>query len=375
MTVFKYFVKIALKYKWVMIMYITIFFVMTLLNSTDAMKREESFVETRLNIAIIDKSNSELSKGLKDYLEVKNNIVDTREDEEYIKEQIFLEIVDAVIIIPEDFHEKVVTREESVLIYKDDRKLQAIQIENQVNKYLSFANISYENGGFALDDVKEALNESVEVHILSNGGRYENSRINTWLRYYYNFTGYVIIGVYIAVIGIVMSDFRDENIDNRRKISSKRFLEFNKEIYLGQLILTAAITSLFIMGSTISMRKYIGDIYYIKYLVNVVVFSFSILCLTFLINNITRNKYAITALSTVLSLGTSFISGVMVPQEILGDKVLAVAKFFPMYYFVKVNDSIINSLSDVGFELFMQVLFALAFLLIGLMFSKKAQKA
>lgn len=375
MTVFKYFLKIALKNKWIIIMYISIFFVMTLLNSTDAMKREETFVETRLNIGIIDKSNSELSSSLKDYLKQKNNIVDSREDEEYIKEQIFLEIADAVIIIPEDFDKRVINKEEAVLIYKDDRKPESIQIENQINKYLAFANITYANGQFALDDVKEALNEGTEVRVLSNKGESENSRISTWFRYYYNFTGYVILAVYIAIIGIVMSDFRDEKIDNRRKISSKRFLEFNREIYLGQLTLATAVTSIFIIASILLMGRYFRDIYYTKYLVNLIVFSFSILCLTFLINNITRNKQIITTLSTVISLGTSFISGVMVPQELLGEKVLLVAKFFPVYYFVKINDAVINSLSEVRFELFMQVLFAVAFLLLGLMFSKKAQRA
>ena len=374
MTVFKYSLKIAIKNRWIIIMYVTIFFVMTVLNSNDAMKREESFVESRLNIGIIDNCNSELSNSLKDYLKDENNIVDTMEDEDYIKEQIFLEMADAVIIIPDDFDEKVINREESVLIYKDDRKPQSIQIENQINKFLAFANITYENGNFALKDVAEALNESVEVHVLPSG-EIEGSGINTWFKFYFNFTGYVTIALYIAVIGVVMSDFRDENIDSRRRISSKRFLEFNREIYLGQLTLASAVTITFIIASIIFMRENIWNVYFLKYVVNLIVFSFSILCLTFLINNITRNKHAITALSTVLSLGTSFISGVMVPQEILGDKVLAVAKFFPTYYFVRVNESMINSLSDIGFDIFMQLLFAVAFLLIGLILSKKAQRA
>jgi len=374
MTVFKYFLKIAIKNRWIIIMYVTIFFVMTVLNSNDAVKREESFVESKLNIGIIDNCNSELSNSLRKYLEAKNNIVDTMEDEDYIKEQIFLEVADAVVIIPEDFDEKVIRREESVLVYKDDRKPQSIQIENQINKFLAFANITYENGNFALKDVAEALNESVEVHVLPSG-EIEGSGINTWFKFYFNFTGYVTIALYIAVIGVVMSDFRDENIDSRRRISSKRFLEFNREIYLGQLTLASAVTITFIIASIIFMRENIWNVYFLKYVVNLIVFSFSILCLTFLINNITRNKHAITALSTVLSLGTSFISGVMVPQEILGDKVLAVAKFFPTYYFVRVNESMINSLSDIGFDIFMQLLFAVAFLLIGLILSKKAQRA
>lgn len=375
MTVYRYFMKIAIRNRWTIAMYVIVFFVMTVLNSSNAMKREESFVESRLNIGIIDNCNSELSNSLKDYLKDENNIVDTVEDEDYIKEQIFLEMADAVIIIPDDFDEKVINREESVLIYKDDRKPQAIQIDNQINKFLGFANITYENGTFDLDYVNEALNESIEVHVLSSEDKFKNLGLNAWLKFYFNFTEYVIIALYVAVIGVVMSDFGDENIDNRRRISSKRFLEFNREIYLGQLTLAAAVASIFIIASILFIRENIWSVYYVKYLVNLVVFSFSILCLTFLINNITRNKYAITALSNVLSLGTSFISGVMVPQEILGEKVLVIAKFFPMYYFVKVNDSIVSSFSDVGFELFMQLLFSVAFLLIGLILSKKAQRA
>lgn len=79
-------------------------------------------------------------------------------------------------------------------------------------------------------------------------------------------------------------------------------------------------------------------------------------------------------MSTVLSLGTSFISGVMVPQQFLGKKVLTIAKFFPTYYFVRINDMQASSFLDIRYEIFMQVLFAIAFLFMGLYFSKTAQK-
>ena len=83
----------------------------------------------------------------------------------------------------------------------------------------------------------------------------------------------------------------------------------------------------------------------------------------------------INGISTVLSLGTSFISGVMVPQELLGDRVLTIAKFFPTYYFVRINDMGPISLLDVRFEILMQILFGIAFLLMGLYFSKTTQRA
>lgn len=371
MTVYKYFIKMALKNKWIIISYIGLFFIVTTLVGTSA-DNQSSFAETRLNIGIIDNRNSELSNSLKNYLEKENNIVDTSMDEEYIKEQIFLQTADAVIIIPEDFDEKVKNREESILVYKDHRKYQSIQVENQINKFLAFANVTYEEGEYDLENISEALEENVEVSMIKNDNR--NNEASERLRYYFNYSGYVTIAIYIAVIGLVISEFTDKNISSRSRISSKKFLQFNKEMYLGQLTLAAVITSVFILGSILIYGKYIDQVDFTKHIINLLMFSLSIICLAFLITNITRNRFIINALSTVLSLGTSFISGVMVPQEILGDKVLAIAKFFPIYYFVRANDSTINSLSEIRFELLMQLLFAIAFLLIGLFFSKKAQR-
>lgn len=375
MTVYKYFIKIALKNKWTILGYTIIFFSMSLISGSGATEREPKFMETRLNIGIIDNSNSELSTGLKAYLEGKHNIVDTIDDEDYIKEQIFLERADAIIIIPEDFQEKVINKEKSIKIYNDDRKIESMQIQNQINKFLMFANATYEDGKFDLANVNLALREKAKVKLANNNREKNNSINNEWFRNYYNFTSYVIIAMYIAIIGMVMTDFTDENIDSRMKISSKKFLNFNMELYLGQLTIAAIITSIFILGSIVLKGKYIGEVDFIKYVINIIVFSFTILCFTFFINNFTKNKFVISGLATVLSLGTSFISGVMVPQEFLGEKTLLLAKFFPTYYFVKVNGTTVNSFSDISFNIFMQLSFAVAFILLGLYFSKAKQKA
>ena len=240
---------------------------------------------------------------------------------------------------------------------------------------MSFANATYENGEFDLDSVSSVLEQSTNVEIIKSKGVDINQKANQWFRFYFNFTSYVILGIYISVIGLVMTDYNDINIENRRKVSSKKFLKFNSEIYLGQLTIAILLTSFFILGSIILKGKYIGEVDFIKYVVNTIIFSFAALCLTFLINNLSSNKFIISGLSTVLSLGTSFISGVMVPQQLLGKKVLNIAKFFPTYYFVKINDMDIKSLLEIRYEIFMQILFAITFLMTGLYFSKVRQKA
>lgn len=373
MTVFKYFLRISLKYKWAMAIYVSIFFMLVLINISSLSQGSTLFKETKLDVSIIDYSNSKLSQSLVNYLADKNNIIEPPKDEEDGKELIFLEIADAVIIIPEDFEEKVINKEKAIEIYKDDRKMESYQIQHQINKFISFVNATNENGEFDLSSVNLALKEKANVKILEtkNG----NERIKKWFNYYFNFTSYVIIAIYIAVIGMVMTDFSEANIEIRQKASSKKNIEFNKEIYLGQLTLAAIITAIFILGSIILRGKYIGEVQFSKYVINTVIFSFTILSLTFLINNVTNNRFVKNGISTVLSLGTSFISGVLIPQEMLGEKVVAISKFFPTYYFVKINGTDINSILDVKYEILMQLLFALAFLLIGLYFSKIKQRA
>lgn len=374
MIVYKYFIKIALRNKWAILSYTIVFFILSIINGSNSTGKETSFIETKLNIGIIDNNNSQLSNSLKDYLREKNHIVDVVQDEESIKEQIFLEVADAIIVIPKDFEENVINKEKAVEVYRDHRKIESIQIQNQLNKFFIFLNATYKEGKFDLDGINTALNEKIHVELIKDGGKVRNYGANEWFRSYFNFTGYVIIATYIAVMGLVMSDFTDLNIENRRKISSKKFLQYNREMYLGQLTLASIITLIFILGSIVLKGKYIREVNFGMYVINTIVFSFSILCLTFLVNNITRNKYVINSISTVLSLGTSFISGVMVPQQFLSKKVLTIAKFFPTYYFVRINDMQASSFLDIRYEIFMEILFAIAFLFMGLYFSKTAQK-
>lgn len=374
MTVYKYFIKIALRNKGIILGYTVMLLVFALIYGGTSSEKTINFEETSLNIGIINHSKSELSNKLVEYLEKGNNIVDTKADEDFIKEQIFLQVANGIIIIPEDFEEKVINKEEAIEIFRDDRKIETYQIQNQINEFLSFANATYEDGDFDLSNVLSALDSSVDVNFVEAGNG-ENQDINTWFKFYYNFVSYIILAIYIAVIGFVMNDFTRTEVENRRKVSSKRFLSFNKEIYLGQMTIAIVITSILVLGSVIMRASHLSEVHFTKYVLNTFVFSFSALCLVFLINNVTNNKFLITGISTVLSLGVSFISGVMVPQEFLGENVLRIAKFFPTYYFVTINNKDIVSLLDVRYEIIMQLLFGLGFLLIGLYFSKIKQKA
>lgn len=372
MTVYKYFLKIVLQNKGLILGYTIIFLILSIINGS-SVEKETDFMETKLDIAIVDNSDSELSRGLANYLGEKNNIIEVEEDIRLIKEGVFLGMLDGVLIIPKDFDERVIKKEGSIEIYKDDRIMASYQIQNQVNKFITFANATYENGKFNLGELSSALDASVEVNFMKSTTS-KNDNADSWFKSYFNFTSYIIMALYISLIGFVMIELTGEGIESRRRVSSIKFLKFNKEIYLGQLSLASFITTVFIIGSILLKGSYIGEVDFLKYIINITVFSFAILCLSFLINNLTNDKFIINGLATVIALGTSFISGVLIPQEFLGEKVLTIAKFFPTYYFVKINDMAMNSFADIKYEIFIQLLFAMAFLLMGLYFSKVKQR-
>lgn len=107
------------------------------------------------------------------------------------------------------------------------------------------------------------------------------------------------------------------------------------------------------------------------------------LSLSFLVGHLLKSRNAQAAVSNVLTLGMSFISGVFVPQDILGKTVLAIARFTPSYWFVKANVAIGSQVTlngqtfqDVLFSVLIQMLFAIGLLCVSwIVILNRRQKA
>ncbi len=96
---------------------------------------------------------------------------------------------------------------------------------------------------------------------------------------------------------------------------------------------------------------------------------------------VVKSKQANDALSTVLPLGLSFISGAFIPQFLLGDSVLKMASFTPLYWFIKGNDTIAglvnfnwDSLKSIFFYMLIQIGFAAALFALSLVVSKNKRQ-
>jgi ABC-2 type transport system permease protein len=60
--------------------------------------------------------------------------------------------------------------------------------------------------------------------------------------------------------------------------------------------------------------------------------------LAFLLGNVLDNKDMLATAIIIISMGLSFGSGVFVPQEFMSSQILTIARFFPIYWYIRVNE-------------------------------------
>lgn len=376
MTVYKYFLKNAFKLKSFLIIYLAIMIIFSIINATGSVKENQNgFQEYKPNLAVINKSNSKLCEHFENYLKTIAVIKEAPENIERAREAVFLEKVDVVIIIPENFEERLKGTKNCIEVLYDRKNTKGHIIENQLYKYFLLLKATQSPVGFDTDLVDRIMKEEVKVIFRENKNNDNDIYRKEWFSSYFRFSGYMITAVLIGIIGMTMSDFQKEEVLRRIQASSIKTLKFQIQIYSGQLSITAIILFIFILLGIIIQKGQIFDGIYIgRYILNLSVFSFSVLSLTFLINNIVKNKVVKNALSTIISLGMSFISGVMIPQKYLGELTLKIAKAMPMYYFVKNNDYNNLASAELYKNIVIQLLFALIFLLSGILVANIKRK-
>ena len=95
-----------------------------------------------------------------------------------------------------------------------------------------------------------------------------------------------------------------------------------------------------VLASFIMYGSYMFTTKGILFIINSLIFAVVSLSIGYLTGNAIKNKNVMSAVTNVVVLGTSFISGVFVPQALLGDTVKAIASFTPNYWYVKSNNTI-----------------------------------
>lgn len=333
MTVFKTFLKIVNKYKGTIILYTMMLLVFGVTNLNT--KETTSFIETKPSIVIIDEDNSKLSNNLVNYMKKNTDLRDIKESN--IDDALFFRDIVYVIYIPKNYQEKRLNQEDVTLKIKSTNTYEGALSEEILKRYLESEKVytkNYNNINTIISKINNSLQSSVNVKTVSKIDTKEQSRISR----YFNFASYSIMAVVIYIICLVLTSFKEKNVNKRIIISSTNYQEHNKLLLYSSFVYVFLIWLLYSILGVIIFKNEILNLKGIIYLGNTLIFSFVALTIALFISSVINNKNAISGIVNVFALGQAFLCGAFIPSEYLPDTVLKIAHILPSYYYINSND-------------------------------------
>ena len=333
MTVFKTFLKIVNKYKGTIILYtmMLLVFGVTNLNTKDT----TSFIETKPDVVIIDEDNSKLSNNLVNYMKKNTDLRSIKESD--IDDALFFRDVVYIIYIPKNYQEKRLNQEDITLKIKSTNTYEGALSEEILKRYLESEKVytkNYNNINTIIAKINNSLQSEVNVKTVSKIDAKEQSRISR----YFNFASYSIMAVVIYIICLVLTSFKEKNVNKRIIISSTNYQEHNKLLLYSSFMYVFLIWFLYSILGVIIFKSEILNLKGIIYLGNTLIFSFVALTIALFISSVINNKNAISGIVNVFALGQAFLCGAFIPTEYLPATVLKIAHILPSYYYINSND-------------------------------------
>ena len=376
MTIFKTFLKILNKNKFIVILYTIILIVFGGLN----MQTQESninFQAVKPNIMIINNDEEkEITKDLIEYLKENANLKEIKKEQ--LNDALFYREINYIINIPKNFNEDFKNKKNPEITIKSTGDYQASYAEMILERYMEVANTYNQNDEKdIINKIHETLEKQTTVEITS---KLDTSNLER-AAFYYDFESYSILACLIYVICLVLSVFSNEKIRKKNIISSTNYKKINRTLLLSNCLYSLVVWLFYLIMSIIL----IGDVMLTKhgiiFMINSLLFTICATTLAFLVGTILTKKEAINGIVNVIALGSSFLCGAFVPVEYLPDAVLKIAHALPTYWYIQNNEITktlekinINTLKPVFINWIIIILFIIVFIILTNIISKRKQK-
>lgn len=380
MTVYKGYMKIVKQNKSLILLYLVIFFGVTMIFQGTASKElTDSYHAESLKIGIVDKSSSELSKSLKSYLEHFHQVTMLDDDTSALQEKLFYRDVEYIIHIPSDFFDDCILEGQKLPVTKIPGSYTSFYVDQQINSFLNNVR-TYQAAGFSEEEAANAAKTpaSADITLLDSTG---TAGITPDFVYYYRYIPYLFLSILCYVMGNIVSAFRKGDLPKRMRASSVSAHRQNMESLLAAATVAFALWGITTVVSLLLYRKtFIGHPGFIYYLLNSLTMLLVALSISYLVGIVTTNQNMLSGIVNTIALGMCFLCGVFVPLEYMNVNVKTAAHFLPVYWYEKTNDMLAQFGSITGEvrtevlqAIGIQCVFALAFLCIAMAISKRKQ--
>ncbi|MDF2588061.1 MAG: hypothetical protein K0S41_1902 [Anaerocolumna sp.] len=386
MQVFKLYFKLLKSVSTAIILYAAVFAVLIIIISSNNSNQIPKYEETKIKTALVNyNEDNELVKDFIDYMSRFCEFKYLGDDETDLADALFFRQVEYVITIPYQFGEDFLQgKDVSVEKKTVPDAAYAASVDNAINNYMNTArmylktipDITEEK---LVDNIRKDLSNEAIVYIENSKNQEKDF---TFYNNYYNTASYIMLSCCLLGVGMIMLTFHNIHIRRRNMVTPMTHKDMNLQLIAGNLIFVLAFDIFFIILGTFfnQDRSINGNV--LLFWANMIIFSISALGISYLVAILVSKKEVNEALTYVIPLGLSFISGAFIPQVLLGDAVLKLASFTPTYWFVKGNDKIAlltnynwSNVKEIVYYMLIQIGFAATLFSIALVVSKNKSRS
>lgn len=338
MTVFRGYLKGALRQKAVIILYLIIFLGLgTIMTWSMDEGANDTYEAETLSMAVIDRDHSALSEGLAEYLENTQDVHEIADEKAVLQEELYYGNIQYVLVIPEGFGEALETT--GALLEGTGRPgaTQTYYASELAEGYLSGAAL-YLQAGYSADEAADAMRiqaDSVDENVVTFAeGSSSMSKVAGTFRY----LAYVLTALACYVIGFVVLDYQQIDIQRRLSVSATSFAKRTMQMLLAFAVIGAAFYVVsFLMVALMNPHGIWKEPNMQYYALNVLAMVVVALSMAFLVVHLAGTGNGINGLANSIALGMSFFCGVFIPDSMLSASVRRIAHVFPVYWYEQNN--------------------------------------
>lgn len=340
MKVFSLYLKILKKNLPSVMIYFFIFVGIAIIFTQSSQPTSSDFSESKVAISI--KNNDEDTLLIENlYKAMSKYAYSVEVDDEDIADAIYFREIMFAFSIPENFTQDFYDGKDPQISHlKVNDSGYNVSLEEVINQYFNLVK-TYTSQNLDISD--EVMFEKIQVDLSSSvvvDKIHEANNQKDMARYYYNYMNYVLFALLLSVVGLITMKIRQFEVKKRMTVSAYSQTRITLEILLGHFMFAFLMTTVLVIISFILYPIGMKDPVSVYYIINAYTLTLAILAISYFISLFAKNEEIISALTNIVSLGTSFLGGAFVPQFLLSSGVVTASKLLPTYYFININDRI-----------------------------------
>lgn len=319
-------------------------FIVIFMSISVSMAKSESpdtkFEDMTLTLAVFDEDGTEESRALTEYLGSKHNIKTMEYDKDKLTDMLFYQVIDYAFTIDEGYAEKLTNGEKEGLFTNMylGRTYADVYMEGKLSEYTSTVQAYMLSGCTAQEALSKAddvLSQETQVSKIRFGGENEDYPEN--FSDYFRFMPYILISVMLSALSPVLMAMNRKEIRFHTNCSCISTFSYTMQMFIASGAFVIVIWAIFMIAGMFMYHGIYSGKAWLAVL-NSLIFSLAAATIAVLVSTLTESENMVSLIVQVLGLGMSFISGVFVLQSLLSENVLAAARFFPAYWYIRVND-------------------------------------